>query len=185
MKKVKVLVLIDCQNDFITGALANVQAQEAVPRIVAKLETAEDTVVFATLDEHDADYLNTQEGVRLPVKHCQTDTWGARLQEQIDNALVGENFGFYQFVKKNTFGSMSLLEKIECVQKDYEIESIEFCGFVTDICVITNAMIVKTAFPEIRIVVDASCCAGCTPESHKNALAAMKMCQIDVINEEV
>lgn len=158
----KVLVVIDMQNDFIDGALGTKEAQAMLPRLVEKLEREETLLVF-TQDTHGADYLETQEGKNLPVPHCIKPEKGweiaPSLKPFVEKAAA--------VVEKPTFGSL-------------EPDAIELVGLCTDICVIANAMILKAAFPEVPVSVDASCCAGVTPQSHENALAAMKICQVVV-----
>lgn len=167
----RLLVVVDMQKDFIDGSLGTKEAQAIVPAVVKKIEeykASGDEVVF-TFDTHTEDYLNTQEGKRLPVVHCVKGTPGWEL----DQALPG--FGGKRF-EKVTFGSRELGEW--AVQQGFD--SIELVGLCTDICVISNALLLKAFLPETAVSVDASCCAGVTPQSHKNALEAMKVCQIEV-----
>lgn len=176
----KLLVVIDMQNDFLEGALRNEEGIKIIPRVCEKINEykANGDIVIATRDTHEEDYLNTQEGRRLPVVHCIKETEGWELNKDIAKAL-GNSLKF----DKPGFGSvdlaMYLREEYEAV-KDLEIELVGVC---TDICVISNAFLIKANLPEARIVVDASCCAGVTIKSHKTALEAMKACQIDVIGE--
>lgn len=168
----KVLVVIDMQNDFIDGALGTGEAQAMLPRLVAKLERETDAVLVFTQDTHGVDYLETQEGKNLPVPHCIKPEKGWEiapvLKPFVEKAAA--------VVEKPTFGSLELPKVIAGLEPD----AIELVGLCTDICVIAHAMILKAAFPEVPISVDASCCAGVTPESHENALKAMKMCQVAV-----
>lgn len=168
----KVLVVVDMQNDFIEGSLGTKEAQEIVDNVYWKVETyrALDGVIVFTRDTHDWNYLYTAEGKKLPVEHCIKDTEGWQITSEIP--ISEEDI----IVDKPTFGSLELAEILD----EYAIQSIEVVGLCTDICVISNAMILKAKFPEIPISVDASCCAGVTPESHENALKAMQMCQIEV-----
>ena len=164
----KVLAIIDMQKDFIDGALGTKEAVSIVPKVAARLKKAREdreTVVF-TRDTHHADYLSTQEGRKLPVPHCMEGTadW------QIDAALP--------VFDKPGFGSTALIDYLKGLP---ELESVEFIGLCTDICVITNAMMTKGALPEVPLFVRADCCAGVTPESHETALNAMKMCQIEIV----
>lgn len=180
----KVLVVVDMQNDFIDGALGTKEAQAIVPNVVKKIEeyNRRGCFIVATMDSHGVNYFETQEGKNLPVEHCIVGTNGWQITDEINI----KNFG--QIYTKNTFGEINIgdyIREAEQAGPYGELESIELVGLCTDICVISNAMILKAAFPEIPIIVDASCCAGVTPESHKNALEAMKMCQINIINEEV
>ena len=168
----KILVVIDMQNDFIDGALGTGEAQAMLPRLVAKLERETDAVLVFTQDTHGVDYLETQEGKNLPVPHCIKPEKGweiaPSLKPFVEQAAA--------VVEKPTFGSLELPKVIAGLEPD----AIELVGLCTDICVIANAMILKVAFPEVPVSVDASCCAGVTPQSHENALAAMKMCQVVV-----
>ena len=168
----KVLAIIDMQKDFIDGALGTKEAVAIVPKVAARLAQARadgETVVF-TRDTHHADYLLTQEGRKLPVPHCLegTDGW------QIDAALAVEDAPVFD---KPGFGSPALIEYLRSLPA---LEGVEFIGLCTDICVITNVLSAKCALPELPISVDSACCAGVTPESHANALSAMRMCQIKI-----
>ena len=169
----KVLVVVDMQNDFIDGALGTKEAIAIVPNVVEKIKNFEGEIIY-TRDTHEENYMDTQEGKKLPVPHCVRETEGWELNPEIE-ALRKENV-----IDKPSFGSMELAS---CLKELEDIESIEFVGLCTDICVISNVMITKAALPEIPVIVDASCCAGVTPESHRNALEAMKMCQVKVIGE--
>lgn len=168
----KLLIVVDMQKDFIDGSLGTKEALAIVPNVKKKIEEyeAEEDDILFTLDTHEENYLDTQEGKNLPVVHCirGTDGW------ELNNALKG--FKGRRF-EKNTFGSADLAEYI----KDKEYDSIELIGLCTDICVISNALLIKAFLPETPIRVDGSCCAGVTPESHENALNAMKVCQVEVI----
>ena len=168
----KALVVVDMQNDFIDGALGTTEAQEMLPRMVAKLtaEQAAGTVLVFTMDTHGADYLQTQEGQKLPVEHCIRGTAGWQIADALQ-PFVREAAAI---LEKPTFGATAL----PAVLVDYD--EIELVGLCTDICVISNALLAKAFYPEKRITVDAACCAGVTPESHANALAAMRMCQVEV-----
>ena len=185
----KILIVVDMQNDFIDGTLGTPEAQAIVPKVVKKIENFDGDKIILTQDTHFEDYMKTQEGRRLPVSHCIYGTNGWKLNKNIENAINkyekdSEEKGIILSVlrvKKETFGSVYLPNFLEWARAD-EME-IEVCGLCSDICVISNAMILKTHYPEAHLIIDASCCAGVTPESHKNALEAMKMCQIDVINE--
>ena len=169
----KILVVVDMQNDFIDGALGTPEAVKIVPYVKEVIQNFEGKVLF-TRDTHFADYMDTQEGKNLPVAHCIKGTPGWEIRPELDALRVTAP------IDKLTFGSAELPKILE---KEKNIESITFIGLCTDICVISNVMITKAFFPEIPLFVDALGCAGVTPESHKNALAAMKMCQITVINE--
>lgn len=169
----KLLVVVDMQNDFIDGALGTKEAAAIVEAVKKKTDTyrqAGDTIVF-TRDTHEADYLETQEGRKLPVAHCirGTEGWEITAELSAEGCTV---------IDKPTFGSVDLAHYAGRLEN---LESIELVGLCTDICVISNALLLKAALPEVPIAVDASCCAGVTPDSHKNALEAMKMCQIEIL----
>jgi len=169
----KILIVVDMQNDFIDGALGTPEAVKIVPYVKELIENFDGKVLF-TRDTHFPDYMDTQEGKNLPVPHCIRDTPGWSIRPELDALRTTEA------IDKLTFGSSELPD---ILKKEESIESITFAGLCTDICVISNVMVTKAFFPEIPLFVDAKGCAGVTPESHKNALAAMKMCQVTVINE--
>ena len=173
----KILVVVDMQNDFINGALGTPEAQAVVPRVAEKINEFDGEVYF-TMDTHKENYLDTQEGKNLPVTHCVSDTHGWELHPDIKKMTGSCDRLFY----KNAFGSIELMEWIAAAAPDDVPEEIVFVGLCTDICVISNAILAKAFFPEVKITVDAACCAGVTPESHENALRAMKMCQINIEN---
>lgn len=187
----KVLVVVDMQNDFINGALGTPEAQATVGDVAKKISDFDGDLICITKDTHrSADYLKTQEGQLLPVEHCIEGTHGWRLDDSIATAVshaaidAGKSVSVFQ---KGTFGSVELgdyLVELSARMKQ-RIEEIVFVGLCTDICVISNALLVKAFLPETKITVDAACCAGVTPASHNNALAAMKACQINVENWEV
>lgn len=179
-EQMKVLVVVDMQNDFIDGALGTPEAQAIVPRVVEKIKTTGD-IVYVTKDTHYADYLDTQEGKLLPVPHCIAETYGWNIEKNVQNAL-DEREEVYTY-EKETFGSVDLGAALNLVWDD-NLDEIILVGLCTDICVISNALLIKAYLSDVKITVDASCCAGTTPERHKNALAAMKMCQINIENEE-
>ncbi|MBQ9886348.1 MAG: cysteine hydrolase [Lachnospiraceae bacterium] len=172
----KILIVVDMQNDFIDGALGTAEAVEIVPAVIAKIKSY-DGLVIATRDTHQENYLSTQEGRNLPVKHCIENTFGWKIREEIYKALKEKNAEIFN---KITFGSRELALYLADKAKQDAIEEIELIGLCTDICVISNAMLIKAFLPEVKIKVDAACCAGVTVESHNNALSAMKMCQIEV-----
>lgn len=179
----KILVVIDCQNDFIDGSLRNEEAIKAVPNIVKKIESFKGDNILVTRDTHDANYLETAEGKKLPVVHCVNGTGGWYLNADIAKALHQKELReecLVGYLNKPTFGSFKLAEFIGAIKDDLEIE---FVGFCTDICVVSNALMVKAAvYDHAEISVDASCCAGVTPESHQAALTTMQMCQINIVN---
>lgn len=172
----KALVVVDMQNDFITGSLGTPEAQLILPSVAKRIRRARaegEWIVF-TADTHHADYAETQEGRRLPVAHCVQGTEGWELCAAVKEAY-GE--GELPLFCKGTFGSVELARHLA----ERGCTEVEFLGLCTDICVISNAMLCKAFLPEARIVVNSAGCAGVTPESHRNALDAMRMCQIDVI----
>ena len=169
-----ILVVVDMQNDFIDGTLGTKEAVTIVPKVEEKIRNFKGTVLF-TRDTHETWYLDTQEGKKLPVPHCIRNTEAGRSEMNWDSLRKTEP------IDKETFGSTDLAAELVAMNIDDEIGSITFVGLCTDICVISNALLVKAALPEVPIIVDAACCAGVTPESHENALNAMKMCQIDIV----
>ncbi|MEE0675378.1 MAG: isochorismatase family cysteine hydrolase [Ruminococcus sp.] len=169
------LIVVDIQKDFVDGSLGTPEAVEIIENACRKIK-AFDGEIIATLDTHTEDYLNTAEGKKLPVVHCVKGTDGWLLNEKVKAALDQRGF---DTVEKNTFGSVDLPEIIR--RKADKAEAyIELIGLCTDICVVSNALILKAEFPESQISVDSSCCAGVTPELHNAALMTMKSCQIDV-----
>jgi len=167
-----ILVVVDMQNDFIDGALGTPEAQAIVENVRRKIEQyrQEGGQVVFTRDTHTAEYMDTREGKNLPVPHCIKGTPGWEISSVLNTAGS-------EIVDKPTFGSLTLAEMLHTKKN---VASVELVGLCTDICVISNAMILKARLPETDIIVDSSCCAGVTPESHRNALEAMKMCQITV-----
>lgn len=165
----KVLVVVDMQNDFIDGSLGTIEAAAILPKVVEKVKQAkvEGTAILFTKDTHGADYLATGEGKKLPVEHCIKPTFGWEINEQL--LPYAE-----EVIEKVTFGSIGLPDMVKAY------EEIELVGLCTDICVISNALILKANFPEKTISVDSACCAGVTPDTHNNALEAMRMCQITI-----
>ena len=178
----KVLVIIDMQNDFITGSLGTKEAQAIVPKVCEKIEKWDGKVLF-TQDTHYENYLETQEGNKLPIKHCIKDTEGWEICDVVLGSLSLNELIHSESFFKVTFGSESLVTYFKALNQTRLISEIQLIGVCTDICVISNALLLKAFLPEVPIIVDASCCAGVTPESHKNALEAMKMCQVEIINE--
>ena len=172
----KVLIVVDMQKDFVDGSLGTAEAVAIVDKVASRI-AAFDGRIFATLDTHQADYLETAEGKKLPVPHCIKDTDGWLLNEKVMYALSEKN---YRTIEKGTFGSTKLVEEIAKLAADGEV-AVEVIGLCTDICVVSNALLLKAHFPEMGIAVDASCCAGVTPKTHEAALETMKMCQIDII----
>ena len=169
----KTLIVIDMQNDFVYGALGTPEARDIIPNVMKKIEEydiREDAIIF-TRDTHSKDYLKTSEGKNLPVKHCIIGTHGWEIVDGLEIKCG-------RYINKPTFGWTGW----DALQFE-DGDEIEIVGLCTDICVVSNALILKAMFPEVKITVDASCCAGVTPETHKAALQTMKMCQINVIRE--
>ena len=171
----KILVVIDMQNDFIDGALGTAEAVGIVDKVVKKIRNYPADCIYATRDTHGEDYLETSEGRYLPVKHCIKGTMGWEIRKEVAQAMPQA-----LVIDKPTFGSEELVQRLLEESKGEEIE-IELVGLCTDICVVTNALLLKTKLPETKIKVDAACCAGVTPESHEAALLTMKMCQVEVV----
>ena len=171
-----ILLVIDMQNDFIDGALGTPEAVAIVGKVAEKIKSFPGRVIF-TRDTHEENYMETQEGRNLPVPHCIRGSQGWQIREELEKLRTGPA------VDKPTFGSQALGELLLKLDKEEKIGSITLVGLCTDICVISNALLAKAFLPEVPITVDAACCAGVTPESHKTALSAMKMCQIQVENE--
>ena len=179
----KVLVVVDMQNDFLDGVLGNEGCLATVPEVVNLIHNGGYSAIIYSQDTHNEDYLNTQEGKRLPVIHCVKGTDGWKLNSEVKEAICNyvRNKGGCTFsYEKNTFGGLVLMD---ILREDYfeDCDEIHFCGVCTGICVISNVMITKAALPEARVCVHKDACACVTPESHKTALEAMKMCQIDSI----
>lgn len=172
--KNKILIVVDMQKDFITGTLGSAEAKEILPGVERKVKNFEGEIIF-TMDTHGKDYLDTQEGKNLPVAHCLENTPGWELAGSLD-ALCRERCA--RIYKKGTFGSLALARKLK--EREEEIASIELIGVCTDICVVSNALLLKAYLPELPILVDASCCAGVTPQKHTAALETMRSCQIEV-----
>ena len=173
----KLLVVVDMQKDFVDGALGTKEAVAIVPAVVEKIKGYSPEDVFFTRDTHHKDYLSTQEGRNLPVEHCIEGTPGWEIDAKVAEVIRGS-----QIINKPTFGSTELADVIKKISEKEDI-SIELVGLCTDICVVSNAMLLKAAMPEVEISVDASCCAGVTPEKHEAALETMRSCQIKVTDE--
>ena len=169
-----ILVVVDMQNDFIDGALGTKEAVAIVPKVEDKIRNF-DGEVFFTRDTHETWYLETQEGKNLPVPHCIRGTEGWQIRKELDALRKTEP------IDKETFGSTDLAADLLALHEGEEIGSITLVGLCTDICVISNALLLKATLPEVPIYVDAACCAGVTPKSHENALKAMEACQIKVM----
>lgn len=171
-----ILIVVDMQNDFIDGALGTPEARAIVPKAAEKIRSFPGRVLF-TRDTHEENYLETQEGKNLPVPHCIRGTEGWQISPQL------ADFCTEPPIDKGTFGSVGLGSTLNAAHLENPIQSITLIGLCTDICVISNALLIKAFLPEVKITVDASCCAGVTPESHRMALSAMKSCQIVIENE--
>lgn len=186
----RVLVVVDVQKDFVTGPLGSLTAQSIIPHMRERIKEYADgnTLILFTKDTHDENYSKTREGFYLPVSHCVRGTPGWSLMKEISTLADGySNFLIFSDeevihsrILKDTFGSTKLVEILKQYEK--EITDITFMGFCTDICVISNVLLVKAFMPNIRIIVDASCCAGSTLDKHLAALEVMKSCHIDVID---
>lgn len=170
------LIVIDMQKDFVDGALGTKEAVAIVPNVVEKIKNFDGKILF-TRDTHQMNYMETQEGKNLPVPHCIKGTDGFELVSEIKTLCKSEP------IDKPTFGSAALAELLQKEHAKEPIESITLVGLCTDICVISNAFVIKAFLPEVPIIVDAGCCAGVTLESHLRALESMKTCQIQIINE--
>lgn len=182
----EILIVVDMQNDFVDGALGTKEAVAIVPKVAEKIRLfmdGADRRVLYTRDTHEEDYLDTQEGRHLPVRHCIRGTKGWEICPEIE--LLRKE----QPIDKPTFGSPVLGQLLKAQDEDLKkqgkegITSVTLVGLCTDICVISNALLVKAFLPEIPVIVDASCCAGVTVESHQNALQAMNMCQIQIVGQ--
>lgn len=171
-----VLAVIDMQNDFIDGALGTKEAEAIVEKVATQIRDFEGEVVY-TRDTHFEDYLNTQEGKKLPVKHCIEETDGWQIREEL-RKLQGDDTRIFD---KPTFGSVELAQYLKKME---DLQSVMLIGLCTDICVISNAIVIKAFLPEVTVQVNADCCAGVTPQSHRNALEAMKMCQVEIVGGE-
>lgn len=184
----KLLICIDCQNDFIDGVLGSEQAVDTVPNIVKKIEEFNNGIIITTQDTHSDNYIETPEGKVLPVPHCIAGTEGWEIAPEVMSA-INERIGIEGIttinVKKPTFGSIELANVVNnLVRSTDEDINIEICGFCTDICVVSNAMLIKTMLYDlnrVNISIINDCCAGVTPEKHNAALEVMKSCQINVI----
>lgn len=170
----KILLVIDMQNDFINGALGTIEAVKIVDKVVEKVKNFKGEVLF-TRDTHQEDYLSTEEGKHLPIVHCIEGTKGWQITDKLLPYVNEKVFN------KATFGSVELESFLKSLSNKENIESITLVGLCTDICVISNALLLKSNFPNIPIYVEETLCAGVTPDSHNKAIDAMKMCHIDII----
>ena len=172
----KILIVVDMQNDFVDGALGSKEAAAIVENVVKKIESF-DGEIYVTYDTHYEDYMQTSEGRNLPISHCIRESEGWQLNDKVRATLDKKES--YTEVEKITFGSVDL-PFVLSEENDMDNAEIELIGLCTDICVVSNALILKASFPEINISVDSSCCAGVTPEKHLAALETMRSCQIIV-----
>lgn len=171
----ELLIVVDMQNDFIDGALGTPEAQDIVERVVQEIEKYDAHNIIATRDTHKKDYLNTQEGKQLPVPHCIMGTQGWQIHPKVQQALRGA-----LVLDKPTFGCIPLAEQVAQMAQAEPV-GITLVGLCTDICVVSNALLLKAYLPQAPIRVIADCCAGVTPQSHQAALQTMKMCQIQIL----
>ena len=169
----RVLIVIDMQNDFINGSLGTEEAVQIIPQVIREIEEGHYDQIFATMDTHQINYLDTYEGKNLPVEHCIKDTKGWQLNPLVKEALAGENA---VIIEKPTFGSEALVKAVDAVHPD----EITLIGLCTDICVASNALMLRAAFHEIPMRVISHACAGVTPEKHSAALQVMASCQIEI-----
>ena len=170
----KYLIVVDMQKDFVNGSLGTKEAERIVPAVLQKVENFEGEILF-TKDTHFENYLSTREGKQLPVEHCIKGTDGWMLIEELEQYCASHSSVVYE---KNTFGCKKLAEDMLAQQERESIGSIELIGLCTDICVVSNALLLKAFLPEVEIAVDAGCCAGVTPAAHQAALQTMESCQI-------
>ena len=179
----KALIVIDMQNDFVTGSLGSEAAQKIVPNVLAKVKEYcnNKQMIYLTYDTHRKDYLETEEGKNLPIPHCIEHTDGHKLIKELYDQLNDYSITLSDWFVKPTFGSVDLGEHLH--HHSDNLESIEIIGLCTDICVVSNALLIKAFCPNIPIYVDASCCAGTSKEAHDAAIKTMKSCQIHILNE--
>lgn len=172
----KILIVVDMQNDFVDGSLGTEEAVAILPKVEKKVQNFDGRVIF-TKDTHFENYADTQEGKLLPVVHCVKETNGWNLAGNLEKIKEEKNAKLYE---KLTFGCRELAEDLKAMDEVEKIDSIELIGLCTDICVVSNALMIKAFLPEIPMWVDASCCGGVTPEKHEAALETMRSCQIEV-----
>ncbi|WP_191016949.1 cysteine hydrolase family protein [Treponema zioleckii] len=173
----KILLVIDMQNDFIDAALGTKEAVAIVENVKSKIKSYEKSNIFATRDTHEENYLETQEGEHLPVRHCIRGTEGWQIRKDIQE-LLDES----KIFDKPTFGSLRLAQTIKEMYENEKGElEVEICGLCTDICVVSNALLLKATLPEMKISLDPKCCAGVTPQKHDAAIETMRSCQIQII----
>lgn len=184
----KILIVVDMQNDFITGSLGSLLTQSVVPNVTERVRKAminKDWIIF-TKDTHNTDYLSTPEGAKLPVEHCIAGTKGQKIIPELIDVQDEFEYTDYAIIEKPIFGSVKLMEFLN-ENWDFnglDIPEIEFIGVCTDICVVSNALMAKSYFPNAKISVNVSCCAGTTINNHLSAIDVMRCCQIDIIETE-
>lgn len=174
----KILIVIDMQNDFINGALGTKEACTIVDSVKEKILSYPIEDVIVTMDTHKKNYMDTQEGKYLPVPHCIKESKGWEIHPEIANIIQGA-----KIYEKPTFGSIKMANDLKTLNETEEIE-LELVGLCTDICVISNALLLKAVMPEVKISVDSTCCAGVMPKKHLAALEVMNSCQIQIINDK-
>lgn len=173
----KILIVVDMQKDFVDGSLGTKEAVSIVDNVVNEIDKGYDLII-CTRDTHHENYMETNEGKHLPVVHCVKDSEGWMLDKKVEEAVKGRSN--VMLINKPTFGSEHLITVLKDFNENEKIEEITLIGLCTDICVVSNALMVKAAFPEIKVAVKENCCAGVTPETHAAALTTMKMCQIEI-----
>ena len=194
MKMKKVLVIVDMQNDFVDGALGTAEAQVIAPKVADYIRehADKDTILLFTKDTHNMDYMETLEGKNLPVAHCIKDTTGWELTPAIAEALYDtrdkyDSFNSYfpyvsdHVIKKPTFGSLDFQNLLYVIDSECPVKEITLMGLCTGICVLSNAILAKATLPNVPVRVVENCCACVTPDSHKTAIEAMRMCQIEIV----
>ena len=174
--KTKYLIVVDVQNDFVTGALGTEEARRMLPALLKKTENFSGEI-WVTQDTHGENYLDTQEGKMLPVPHCILGTAGWELTAELKRVLQNREPRVY---RKSCFGSVEMVRDLKKLYEQDALESVELVGVCTDICVISNALMIRSAMPELPVYADAACCAGVTPEKHRAALQIMESCQVRV-----
>ncbi len=170
----RILIVVDVQNDFVSGTLGTKEAQDMLPNLINKIKNFKGEIIL-TQDSHTDTYLETQEGKMLPVKHCIVGTNGWQFASELEAIREKEEYRVYQ---KNTFGSTDLANDLKKENLEKPIEYVELVGLCTDICIVTNALMIKAYLPEVPIYVDTNCCAGVSKENHFAALKVMESCQI-------
>ena len=174
-KKNKLLVVVDMQNDFVGGSLGSPAAKAIVDKVCKKIDGWDGYTCF-TFDTHYEDYLETVEGAHIPVEHCINETTGWQLTDEVEKRRTEDSFVVY----KDTFGAIDLIQMVQYL----DIKEIQLIGLCTDICVVSNALLLRAAAPNANISGDASCCAGTSPENHRAALQIMKQCCVDIVNDD-